>query len=306
MKQGRKLRDKPTNQWAPYLWQRSKNIQWRKDSLFNKWCWETWPPYWPRWEVSACMGLHWRVTNQWPLPRPSMCLLWQRAPLAAGLGWSWWWQSSWASRCWSASGAGVHGASGSPCSWSRRTWGWWAWTAWNSTRARPCPSSLSGAWPRAAPCWMPVPMHWGEETTSSPACWLCTRPGPSKAERSYSWMRQAWQARCWTLPRRPSSWRWSPSTGSQPASSVSKTPSPSSPTSTCRPLPQLQVSVGDAGQPLCTPWSPTRSPSLVSTLAATTTASPSGAGHRDDVCPEHGGGQGQVPTVPYEQLVLYP
>ena len=33
MEQDRKPKDKPTHLWSPYLWQRSKNIQW---------CWENW------------------------------------------------------------------------------------------------------------------------------------------------------------------------------------------------------------------------------------------------------------------------
>ena len=42
MEQNREARNGPSTLWQLLFHKVGKNIQWKIDSLFNKWCWETW------------------------------------------------------------------------------------------------------------------------------------------------------------------------------------------------------------------------------------------------------------------------
>ena len=65
MAQDRKPRDKPTHILSPNLWQRGKDTQWRKDSLFNKWCCKYWTATCKRIKLEHSLTPYTKINSKW-------------------------------------------------------------------------------------------------------------------------------------------------------------------------------------------------------------------------------------------------
>ena len=64
MEQNRKPRDKSMYLWTIFN-KGGKDIQWKKENLFNKWCWENWSTTCKRMKLEYFLTPYTKINSKW-------------------------------------------------------------------------------------------------------------------------------------------------------------------------------------------------------------------------------------------------